>query len=84
MPFYSTFSNCEKEIYDDAIQADKKNFTFKTITFKELNKIDKKTSSKILELKSKQENNLLDKTSEMYGFLVDTTSIIHLEKEKRF
>ena len=46
------FANCEKDFETYEVTNTKSNFNFKTITFKEVTKINKKTSQKILELKN--------------------------------
>ncbi|VXC17842.1 exported hypothetical protein [Flavobacterium sp. 9AF] len=74
------FSNCEKDFDTNEHSTNKDNFNFKTITFNEVTKINKKASLKVLELKS----NFLQKNAIIQGVLVDTTNIIHLQREDGF
>ena len=74
------FINCEKDFDIDEVTTNENNFNFKTITFNEVAKINKKTSLKVLELK----NDFLQRNATIQGVLVDTTNIIHLQREDGF
>ena len=50
--FLFLFTNCEKDFDSEEIVTNKSNFSFKTMGFNEVTKINKKTALKVLELKS--------------------------------
>ncbi|WP_445456124.1 hypothetical protein [Flavobacterium sp. HNIBRBA15423] len=74
------FTNCEKDFDIDEVTTNKNNFNFKTITFNEVAKINKKVSLKVLELK----NDFSQRNAIIQGVLVDTTNIVHLQREDGF
>ena len=63
------FTNCEKDFDTDEVTTNKNNFNFKTITFNEVAKINKKTSLKVLKLKT----DFSQRNTTIQGVLVDTT-----------
>lgn len=78
------FTSCEKDLYEDALSQNKKDFKFKTIRFDELKKQHPKTVKAIAEIQPSLNSNTQARVKDLYGFIVDTTNIIYLEKEDGF
>lgn len=76
------FTSCEKDLYEDAMYQDSKDFKVKKVNFKDI-KSNRQAFRKIGEsmIKKNPQMQYREVYNEEYGVFIDTTNILMLEKE---
>jgi hypothetical protein len=83
--FVVLLSSCEKDLYEDTLAQNKKNFKYGTLSFKQIQTQNPRVANTINKLLYDLNSNIESKTtSNLYGFEVDTTKITFIEKQNGF
>lgn len=73
--------SCEKDLYDDAIINHDRDYNFKTISLNQVKSENEKVAKFVKKIQPNLESSFAARFDELYGFTVDTTNIIHVQKE---
>jgi hypothetical protein len=75
-------SSCEKDLYDDAIANNKRDFKYGAVNFNQMKRQNPRAANTIKKVQHDLNEDILSKSSkDFYGFEVDTTKIMYIEKE---
>jgi hypothetical protein len=80
--FVVLLSSCEKDLYEDALTQNKKDYKYGRVSFNQVKQKNPRIVNAINNIKTNL-NNSIDskKTTNLYGFEVDTTNIMYIEKQ---
>lgn len=78
------FSSCEKDLYEDGIKNSERGLHFKSVTYGEIKATNTRVSNSIEKLETNLNPDIQARTTDLYGFVVDTSYVMYLEKENGF